>query len=61
MEPERRPEARSELTPGHTWKFPHRKADTHEQAFTEREICVWFVYWWSSEAWASMILPSERV
>jgi len=40
MEHKRRREARSELTPGHAWKLPRRKADTHEQGLAEREIWV---------------------
>ena len=40
MEHKRRREARSELMPGHAWKLPCRKADTHEQGLAEREIWV---------------------
>lgn len=58
---------REDLKPGRAdaWtrlEMSTQEADTHEQKRRrEREICGWSVYWWSSEAWASMILPSARV
>ena len=44
MEHKRRHEARSELTPGHAWKLPRRKVDTHEKGLAERKsvghVCI---------------------